>query len=103
MNDFQKTVKDFVIKYDLTSPLEHRLLDLSSEVGELSKEVLKMSNYGKNELVYREEFKGELGDVFYSLITIANYFDIDMEEALTWVLKKYEKRLAKGWAGSENN
>jgi NTP pyrophosphatase (non-canonical NTP hydrolase) len=102
MNHLQETVKNFVIKYDLTSPIEHRVLDLSSEVGELSKEVLKMSNYGKNPLVYRQEFKEELGDVFYSLITIANHFDIDMEEALTSVLQKYERRLAKWWAWSEN-
>ena len=30
-------------------------------------------------------------------------FDIDLEEALKQVLEKYEKRLKKGTAGSEND
>ncbi|MCD6466358.1 MAG: hypothetical protein J7L10_00370 [Methanomicrobia archaeon] len=32
---------------------------------------------------------------FYSLITVANYFDVDLEEALNIVLEKYKKRLQK--------
>ena len=62
-----------------------------------------MCNYGRKPLEYREELKNELGDVLYSLITIANTFDIDLEEALNEALEKYEKRLKKGSAGSEND
>ena len=51
---------------------------------------------------YNQEFKSELGDVLFSLITVANTFDIDLEDALQEVLSKYEKRLKKGSAGSEN-
>jgi len=39
--------------------------------------------------------------LLFSLITIANTFDIDLEDALGQVLEKYEKRLKKGSAGSE--
>ncbi|MBU2036319.1 hypothetical protein KKC36_02635, partial [Patescibacteria group bacterium] len=49
----------------------------------------------------RQEVKSELGDVLYSLITVANSLDIDLEEALDLVLEKYQKRLEKGSAGSE--
>ena len=45
----------------------------------------------------------ELGDVLFSIITIANAFEIDLEEALNKVLKKYEKRIKKGSSGSEND
>ena len=45
----------------------------------------------------------ELGDVLFSIITIANAFEIDLEEALNKVLKKYEKRMNKGSPGSEND
>lgn len=82
--------------------MEHRVLDTMSELGEVAKEVLKMSDYGRKPAEYREELKSELGDVLYSLITIANTFDIDLEDALQKVLKKYEQRLKKGSAGSEN-
>ena len=90
----------------MESKPEHRALDLASEVGELSKEILKLSDYGKKSIeVKGQDFKAlenELGDVLFSLMTIANYFDISLEEALEMVLKKYEKRTKKGGAGSEH-
>ncbi len=87
----------------MESPVEHRVLDTMSELGEVAKEILKMSDYGRKPVEYREELKSELGDVLYSLITIANTFDIDLEDALRQVLEKYKKRLKKGSAGSEND
>ena len=60
-----------------------------------------MSNYGIKKIEFREEMKNELGDVFYSLITVANSVNIDLEEALNTAIKKYEKRLkTTGSAGS---
>jgi NTP pyrophosphatase (non-canonical NTP hydrolase) len=82
--------------------VEHRLLDTFSELGEVAKEILKMSNYGRDEFQFREEVKGELGDVLYSLITVANSLNVDLEEELQQVLKKYQKRLEKGSPDSEN-
>jgi NTP pyrophosphatase (non-canonical NTP hydrolase) len=102
MKELQEKIKKFCRENDMEAPLEVRVLDTMSELGEVAKEVLKMNNYGKKDLEYREELKGELGDVMYSLITIANTYDIDLEEATEMVLKKYEKRLEKGSASSEN-
>lgn len=102
MKELQDKIKKFCKDNNLESPIEHRFIDLMSELGELSKEVLKMSNYGRKKLEYRNEFKEEIWDVFYSLINLANCFDIDLEESLNCVLKKYEKRLAKWWIWSEN-
>ena len=103
MKEIQQKVKEFCKKYDLESPPEYRILDTMSELGEVAKEVLKMTNYGRKKLEYREEMKSELGDLLYSTITLANSFDIDLEEALNLALQKYEKRLSKGSAGSEND
>ena len=103
MRKIQERIKKFCKENDLESPAEHRVLDTMSELGEVAKEILKMSNYGRKPIEYREELKSELGDVLYSLITIANTFDIDLEDALHQVLEKYEKRLKKGSAGSEND
>ncbi|MCK4997256.1 MazG-like family protein [Candidatus Pacearchaeota archaeon] len=102
MKEIQEKIKNFCKDNDMESPIEHRVLDLMSELGEVSKEVLKMSNYGREPAKYREELKSELGDVLYSLITVANTFDVDLEDALNQVLEKYKKRLMKGSAGSEN-
>lgn len=103
LKTLQRRIKEFCQTHDLESSPEHRVLDTMSELGEVAKEILKMSDYGRKPLAYKEELKSELGDLLYSVITIANSFDIDLEEALGLVLKKYETRLKKGGAGSEND
>ena len=103
MKKIQQKIKDFCKKHNLESSPEHRILDTMSELGEVAKEVLKMTDYGRKKAEYREEIKPELGDLLFSLITIANSFDVDLEEALNMVLEKYEKRLQKGSAGSEKD
>jgi len=97
----QDKVKNFTREHKLNSPLEFGVLDLTSEVGEVSKEILKMTNYGNSPLVKNKEIESELGDTLYSLIVIANKLDINLENALNLVLEKYNKRLKKGSAGSE--
>ena len=62
-----------------------------------------MTDYGRKPFAYREEIKSEIGDLLFSLIALANSLDVDLEDALEIVLEKYEKRLKKGSAGSEND
>ncbi len=102
MKEIQKRVRKFNTENKLAMPIEHRVLDTVSELGEVSKEILKMSNYGRKKLKPNNEIQSELGDVFYSLIGIANHFDIELAEALNDVLNKYTKRLEKGSAGSDD-
>ena len=103
MKDIQEKIKLFCENNELNSPVEHRVLDTMSELCEVAKEILKMSNYGRSPIQYNSGLKMELGDVLFSIITIANAFEIDLEEALNKVLKKYEKRIKKGSSGSEND
>ena len=103
MKKIQEKIKKLCKENDMESPAEHRVLDTMSELGEVAKEILQMSNYGRKPIEYKDELKSELGDVLYSLITIANTFDIDLEEALHQVLEKYKNRLKKGSPGSEND
>lgn len=103
MNKLQEKVKDFCQKNNLNSPIELRILDVTSELGEVAKEILKMSSYGKRTIKYSKAFKDEIGDLFYSLITVANFFDINLEDTLFLALSKYEKRLKKGTLGSLKN
>lgn len=101
LSDFQKKVNEFVEKFDLETTVESRMLDLVSETGELSKEILKGTDYGKKPFEKTGEFESELADAFFSLICIANSTKTDMEAGLDSALAKYEKRLKeKGNAGS---
>lgn len=101
MKDIQEKVKILIKKYNLESSSEIRFIDLISEVGELGKEILKGNNYGKKEHRNTENLESEVGDVFFSLICVANELNIDLEQALDEVLKKYENRFSeKGNIGS---
>ena len=53
------------------------------------------SNYGERKVKSNEKVKLEIGDALFSLVTVANDLDINMEKALKDVMKKYEKRIAK--------
>jgi NTP pyrophosphatase (non-canonical NTP hydrolase) len=102
IKDIQKKIKEFTAKNNLESNVEIRILDLVSEVGELSKEIIKASDYGTKEFKVTENTDSELGDVLFVTLIIANKLNIDIETALEKVLNKYEKRLNKGGIGSEN-
>lgn len=102
MKNLQRKVLNFTKKYNLAHSNEITVLDLVSEIGEVAKEILKSTSYGRTPPQKREELKNEVGDALYSLINLANSNEIDLEEAVNRVLEKYEKRLQKGDAGSEN-
>ncbi len=101
--DFQRTIAKFVEINDIEAPIEVRLLDLVSEVGELAKESLKGTNYGKRHFQPTEQWATELADSFFSLICLANSTNVNLELALEEVLDKYNKRIIKkGDLGSGN-
>ncbi len=101
MPTFQKNVAQFVTEQRLTTSVEARLLDMLSEVGELSKEVLKSTRYGQVPFNGTEDWEKELGDVMFSLVCLANDTGVNLETALSGALDKYAKRIAqKGDAGS---
>ena len=95
-------VKQFVKQHGIETKVEARLLDLISEVGELSKEWLKGSDYGNEQLKPTKGWEDELGDVMFSLTCIANTTGVSLEKALESALKKYARRFScKGHIGSD--
>lgn len=100
MKQIQKQIKEFCKEHNLDASVENRMLDLVSEIGEASKEILKATNYGKKKAKFDGKIEEELGDAFFSLVVLANELDVDLENSLNKALKKYEKRLEKGSAGS---
>ena len=96
MIDAQRDVERFMLRHRLQYDAVTHLLDLVSEVGELSKLILEANDYGRSQVEDTVDFSGELGDVFYSLLAVATALDIDAGEALEGALRKYERRLAEG-------
>jgi NTP pyrophosphatase (non-canonical NTP hydrolase) len=103
MNKLQETVKQFCHENHMNADIESRYIDLSSELGELGKEILKGTDYGTKDFSRSKDLALEMGDLLFSLLALANTCDVDIEKALSDVLEKYRRRLAKGSAGSEND
>jgi len=102
VNEVQEKVKKFVEENKLEMSIEHNFLDLASEVGELSKEILSMRNVGSGDVETQRKMILEFGDVFYSFINLANQMGIDLQRALEFALEKYEERIKEsGSPGSQ--
>ena len=97
----QNSVKAFLDENKLFSNEQIRYLDLVSEIGELGKEILKSTDYGKNAFSPNEAAFEEMGDCLFSMLALCCEMDIDAEKALSFVLEKYSRRLgATGSVGS---
>ena len=94
MQDLQADVAVFLQRQGLRHDAASHVLDLVSEVGELSKLVLEATDYGQEPLDLSRDFAGEVGDAAYSLLTLATVLDVDVEDALRAALEKYESRIA---------
>jgi NTP pyrophosphatase (non-canonical NTP hydrolase) len=105
MNELQKTVRDFAAQHHLSTVAGIRFVDLVSEIGELGKEILNASDYGRFDVTDwtgSPRMREEMGDCLFSLLMLCNTLNVDAEEACLLAIEKYKQRLAqKGDMGSE--
>jgi NTP pyrophosphatase (non-canonical NTP hydrolase) len=99
--DLQTEVARFMLRHHLQHDVRAHALDLVSEVGEVAKEVLLATQYGRQPSRPRPELADEIGDALYSLLALAEVCGVDAEDALRASLQKYERRTEqRGDAGS---
>ena len=97
----QNSVKEFLEKNKLFNSEQIRYIDLVSEIGELGKEIIKSTDYGKIPYSLNETTFEEMGDCLFSILALCCEMNIDADKALTFVIEKYSKRLgATGSIGS---
>ena len=65
MNEWRDDVSSFVLENGLSTNVVVRFQALVSEVGELAKEVLKGTDYGKQTFLPTPGWSMELGDVLF--------------------------------------
>jgi NTP pyrophosphatase (non-canonical NTP hydrolase) len=100
--NWQGYVAAFAHRHDLLHDPATHALDLVSEVGEVAKEILLATDYGRRAPQARAQLADELGDVLYSLLALAESCDVDVGSALIAALEKYERRLTeRGEASSK--
>lgn len=91
-DSLQQRVVAFADRHDLHGTPTHRVLDLAAEVGEVAADATKSTGYGANP-DRLEIHEGEIGDVLFALILVADAVGVDVEDALETALTKYERRL----------
>ena len=98
VKECQKKVDEWIQQFEegYWPPLA-MFASLVEEVGELGREINNIERYKTKRETSTPELDIEIGDVLFSLICIANYFEIDMENAFLKTLEKYSKRDAKRW------
>jgi len=101
MEDYQHTAAKLAGEYGLDASIMARYADLVSEIGELGKELLLGSNYGKEEPHITGGTAKEMGDVLFSLALLANSLNLDLGKCFAAAVEKYRKRFqATGKIGS---
>ncbi|NJE60984.1 MazG nucleotide pyrophosphohydrolase domain-containing protein [Thermococcus sp. 21S7] len=95
MNDLQREVDRIVMEFGgYWKPFE-MLAALVEETGELADELLKVEGVkGPGD---RNRLKEELGDVAFALACIANYYGVDLMDALRETIEKYRERDRERW------
>ena len=88
----QDLVKEFIESKNWQTDAKSRYIDLVSEVGELGKEILLSTNYGKQDFSPTPAFADEMGDCIFSLLALCEAMNINAEEALKQSLDKYKSR-----------
>ena len=99
--DWQQRAAGFARAHGLLHDPTTHVLDLTSEVGEVAKEILLATDYGQQSPRSRPELAGEIGDALYSLLVLAEACEVDADSAFDETLQKYERRLGNhGQPGS---
>jgi NTP pyrophosphatase (non-canonical NTP hydrolase) len=100
METDQQVASRFVSEHGLRADVPTRLLDLASEVGELAKESLSATRYGREPFSATPAWSDELGDVYFALLALADASGVNATDALQSSLDKYRVRLARSGAAS---
>ncbi|MEJ2750810.1 MAG: MazG-like family protein, partial [Anaerolineae bacterium] len=87
MDNWQTKAAKFSQNHNLHHSPSVYAFDLMSEMGEVAKEILLATDYGKRPFQVTPDLAGELGDALYSLCQLATAAGVDLDEAFTTTLQ----------------
>ncbi|MFZ2126076.1 MAG: nucleoside triphosphate pyrophosphohydrolase family protein [Candidatus Microsaccharimonas sp.] len=106
LNEYQQLALRTAGPKDKNNEIFHLLLGLVGEAGEIAEKAKKIvrdhdSDFGKFDV---EDLKKELGDILWYIATLADYFDIPLEDIGAKNIEKLASRLERGkLSGSGDN
>ncbi|MHA1519049.1 MAG: nucleotide pyrophosphohydrolase [Promethearchaeota archaeon] len=95
IKQLQQDVDKFIQEFGgYWSPLS-MLASIMEELGEISREINALEKFKPRKDLNtnpRDKLQDEIGDCLFSLICLANSYEIDLDSALKSVIDKYRKR-----------
>jgi NTP pyrophosphatase (non-canonical NTP hydrolase) len=98
LKEIQKIVDDWISQFEegYWPPLS-LLAAVVEEVGELAREINDREGYKKKRTSDDAYLGMELADLLFSIVCIANYYHINLDEAFKAIMDKYTKRDTQRW------
>lgn len=90
----QKRVAQKLRDYNMSTDAYVRLVDCMAEIGEVSHDLLRETDFGRTQINDTSRLHNELGDVYFALLALADACHVDLEAALDDVIEKYHNRFS---------
>jgi NTP pyrophosphatase (non-canonical NTP hydrolase) len=96
LKEFQKKVDDWIQSHGGYWPPLSMVCAIIEELGEVAREVNFLEGYKpKKSNVLDSNLGEELADLLFSVVCIANHYEIDLGKEFTKIMAKYSKRDSK--------
>lgn len=97
MRDAQHKVDRFVAEHNVRAGAVTRVLDTQSELGEVAKEIIHLTDYGRRPMpdAVSPELRDEMGDLLFVILCLANELGLDLDAVLEEALTRYRLRFSK--------
>ncbi len=93
IDEFQKKIDKFIQNHGGYWPPLSMFTAVVEEVGELAREINHREGFKpKKPTEIKADLGEELADIIFSIICIANYYKINLNEKIYNILEKYRKR-----------
>ncbi len=88
-------LRELVARHDLHTAPEWSLLDAHAQLGELTRTLLKQTNFGRDETPLTPEAAHEkIGDLMFAVAYFSLIHNIDPEAALRDSVQRFEAKLS---------
>ncbi|MFX1274887.1 MAG: nucleotide pyrophosphohydrolase [Promethearchaeota archaeon] len=92
LQDIQKKVDDWIIRNGgYWNPLSMTCA-IIEEVGEVAREINSIEGYKPKKSYEKSDLAEEMGDLVFSIICLANYYQVDLGDSILKTIKKYSTR-----------
>lgn len=87
-------LREFIAQHNLETQPAFSLLDVMAELGDVARELLKSTDYGRHpETADSTQMREAIGDLMFSVAYLSTLYDVDPEAALWESVRKFESKL----------